>query len=78
MIPLQTQQASSRSVLSLRQRPVHTIVLLMAAASASGARVLSGISVDGVTQYGDQVTGITASIGAIPADQVIVATGVGT
>ena len=54
------------------------IVLLMAAASASGARVLSGISVDGVTQYGDQVTGITTSIGAIPADQVIVATGVGT
>ena len=52
------------------------IVLLMA--TASGARVLSGISVDSVTQYGDQVTGITTSIGAIPADQVIVATGVGT
>ncbi len=54
------------------------VTSLLAAASAAGARMLSGVFVQGVTQTGDRVTGITTSVGAIPADQVIVATGVGT
>ncbi|MCO4846510.1 MAG: FAD-binding oxidoreductase [Yoonia sp.] len=54
------------------------VTSLMAAASAAGARMLSGVFVDGVTQSGDQVTGVTTAMGALPADQVIVASGVGT
>lgn len=54
------------------------VTSLMSAACAAGARMLNGVFVDGILETGGHVTGVATSIGALSADQVIVASGVGT
>lgn len=51
---------------------------LLAAASAKGATVLTGLPVSALLAKGGTVTGITTGAGAIMADHVILATGTGT
>lgn len=54
------------------------VVQLLAAARDQGARVLSGVAVDGIAVSGDRVTGLHTAQGDIAADRVIVAAGTGS
>ncbi|MFT5066676.1 MAG: glycine/D-amino acid oxidase-like deaminating enzyme [Reinekea sp.] len=74
-------QPPERAMLFSSESAVDSAALvtsLMTAACAAGARMLNGVFVDGILETGGHVTGIMTSIGALPADQVIVASGVGT
>lgn len=50
---------------------------LLAAATRNGARVIRGVTVDGILQSGGRATGVSTTVGPIAADQVLVAGGVG-
>ncbi|MDH5798205.1 MAG: FAD-binding oxidoreductase, partial [Paracoccaceae bacterium] len=51
---------------------------LLRAAAAKGARVVSGVSVQALTEKGGRITGVKTQVQDMPADQVILAAGVAT
>lgn len=54
------------------------VSILLAAATARGARIVSGVRVEGLTTQTDRVTGVRLSTGTLAADQVLLAAGTGT
>ena len=51
---------------------------LLKKAQARGARVLAGVDVSGLVTKGDKVVGVQSVVGALHADQVLIAAGTGT
>ena len=51
---------------------------LLQAATALGARVITGVAVDGLATRAGRVCGVDTALGMVPADQVVIAAGTGS